>query len=972
MNWDIQRRVALSALIPLALLVIALPLFFLSQQAKELQRSVNLRGESLAKEIAAAGGHGLSQERLASIEPILQAAAAPDVVAVTIANHNGNVIYRTNYRTNAPTDPGDAYVAPTSSLIFMRPIPNHSALPMTDRDTHRDEGISANKTDNTVTPENSQKAAASPPILGWVIVELSRDRSPGIHNYIWQGLLFTFAIFILAIFMVIKSSKRFALPVTKLSEAANAIKKGNFDIEINTGATGELLTLERSIKSMAGSLKQSRDKLQEEVGQATTDLLSTIQIVERQNKELAMARHQAVLANKVKSEFLANMSHEIRTPMNGVLGFLKLLGKTNLNTIQTDYVATIEKSANNLLVIINDILDISKIEAGKIKLQPSTYNLRSCIDEVVAILAPSAHEKNLELINIFYQDVPPDLRGDVTKVRQILTNLVGNALKFTERGEIAIRTMFEDEEPDGIRIRISVSDTGIGIKEKDQTRLFRSFEQADSSSKRRFGGTGLGLAISRSLAELMGGGIDVDSKAGVGSTFSFTFVHKKARTKPHPLQGQIEAIQTLWRGTNIIILEPNQTAQTALRHQLNELDIEASLTHDWESFEKRLSHLGNVVERQLCMISIDRTAVGNADVERRIQALNQRQDLTVLALINSADANIHQHFAQLGCRFCLTKPLRLSDLLNVLAPTQTERLVDRQTDGNTASQYADHLTPIQLGLHPPFGSTSTTTDNQSRAARETPLQGLHILIAEDNAINARFLEDLLSQSGARIEIVENGELVINALAQHPFDLILMDIQMPKMNGVEATQYIRKADQPYRNIPIIALTADAMPEDRMQFKSAGINSVLIKPIDDTLLFSEISRLSALTAEARPGFTSDLIKTADISATDRVTTLRPGVTPPVQKTRLTQELFAMLIQELPDFMRSMTAAFNDKNLKALEEHTHKLHGAVSYCDVPDLKMALKTLERAVKNHDHDLIEPSLDAVGQQIGIVLQRMH
>jgi len=914
MNWDIQRRVTFSALLPLAFLVIALLFYYLSQLRDEITNAVNIRGNAIASEISAASGHGISKEHLERIEPLFAAAfQKPDVSSITLINNDGSVIYRKSRKISDDNTEQAEHRDRSSSLVFMRRIINHT-LPA------------------TIDEVSEQKH------LGWVIVELSHiDTNEQQIRLTWEGLLFTLVVFLIATVMIARVSRRFAQPVTQLTQFANELEKGNFEIEFKAGASGELANLERSLKSMAASLKRNREELESEVKQATSNLLSTIQVVEKQNKELMIARQAALSASKIKSDFLANMSHEIRTPMNGILGFVKLLNKTDLNSVQKEYLFTVEKSAQNLMHVINDVLDISKIEAGKTILQNVEYNLRECIEDVIALLAPVAQEKKLELVNIIYGDTPLDFFGDVQKIRQILTNLLGNAIKFTERGEIVLRTMLEEIDEEKATIKINVTDSGIGIPVKDIPRLFHTFEQADNSSKRPYGGTGLGLAISRSLAKLMGGVMDVQSKEGVGSTFSFTFTHNMLISKPQPIHDIIEDIRSRRNLISVYVYEPHENALTSLRHILEDLDINPQYCIGLD--QMLACSVAERAENCICFVAVP-TDIKDPVVTTYLPKIAKHHCKTV-ALINSADSSIHEFYRGLNCRYTVTKPIRYKDIVNVIADESPQS-----------------IRPVQV--------------NQPKAVENDTLShcgfpgaiysGLNFLIAEDNSINAKYIFSVLKETGASMTFVRDGKQVLDALEENSYHLILMDIHMPQMNGVEACNVIRETNRDYSLIPIIALTADALPEDKESFLAIGMNSVLIKPVDDITLLREINHQLHIDGEQYFEGKTTVGHEANSLATNSAF---------VDNIKPRQDLLQMLLKELPLFQQQLNDAFEQNNVAELRNFAHKLHGATSYCNVPHLKNAVKELERASKHADIDLIQNNLLAVNAAIA-ALMREH
>ena len=357
-------------------------------------------------------------------------------------------------------------------------------------------------------------------LLGWVEIELSHSGML-LRGYrsLFASLLLIAAGLAGAALLALRMGRTINRPISQIKLAVAQLKDGHLETRLPPLGSQELDDLASGINRMAGTLQNAREELQHSVDQATEDVRQNLETIEIQNIELDLARKEALEASRIKSEFLANMSHEIRTPLNGILGFTHLLQKSELTPRQLDYLGTIEKSADSLLGIINEILDFSKIEAGKLVLDNIPFNLRDLLQDTLTILAPAAHAKQLELVSLVYRDTPLSLVGDPLRLKQILTNLVSNAIKFTREGTIVARAMLEEEHEDSVQLRISIQDTGIGLSNQDVRALFQAFSQADNSLSRQPGGTGLGLVISKRLIEQMGGEIGVDSTPGEGSEF---------------------------------------------------------------------------------------------------------------------------------------------------------------------------------------------------------------------------------------------------------------------------------------------------------------------------------------------------------------------------------------------------------------------------------------------------------------------
>ncbi len=871
-SLGIKYQLRIITLIPVLLVALLFAIFYNIQYNKALKQQISQLGHAFINQLVPAAQVAIQQDDSRALQQLIDASSAnPEIQSLAFYDANGKLLASRGGKHGLQY----SFTAPkiTKGYIFSKELPRFST--------------------NFVAPIST---------IGWVSMNMDTK----------FALIKRYQMYIITIFITLAGlliglgihyilSRQIYRPITRLRRSMKQILSNEFETTIKMSSSGELGIIEEGCFHLQKQYLSAIHEMNQSIEVATADLQQGLELLEEKNIELSLDKKKSEEKSRQKSEFIANMSHEIRTPMNGVIGFTNVLLESHLDPLQMDYVKTIKSSAQDLLSTINDILDYSKIDAGKLNLDCIPLNIRTCIDEVLSLISPNAHKKGIDLIPATDVNVPKTVLGDPLRIKQIISSLVSNAVKFTDYGYVLIRTRIEQETDKDYTLCFSIIDTGIGISSEDQTTLFHAFNQANTTITRRYGGSGLGLVICKKLAERMRGRIVIESELHKGTTFSVFLTLEKLAAY------EVDKNQThRFSNLNVLCFDDNPLHLEALCNGLGYWGINCIRVHAFNQLEKAFK---THKQCHLAFINV------NQGCEQQVSLVLKKQSIPCLLVSKW----FIQDYQTLGAQGLLFKPANIQKLHDGI-----ESVLNQMTITKTNHQ--------------------ELTDLRAQLCKAQP----NLLIAEDNPVNRLLFNSLLGKN-ANIDTVDDGEQSVAICHKKRFSAILLDLQMPKLNGLDAARLIRQESLLNKNTPIILISANASDISKERLQKAGIELCIQKPIDEKHLLEHLLRIMNKTTTAAIDWSLCIQKVSGNHA-------------------LAVEFLDAFVVELQKNRADFLLLLNNKNLQGLEQLAHKLHGACCFCGVTQLQQNAAQLETLAANAKHvdslraefaQLIE-SIDAV------------
>jgi two-component system sensor histidine kinase BarA len=857
MTLGIRQRVLIITLLPLCMITLLLGGYFINTRLDDAQAALIDKGQTMAQMMASSAEFGLLVGNIEILNGLIRSSIkAEEVDDVAFLNPAFETLTR-GQQGASPLDKNAGYpLHKNDQVYFLHPVVATGV--------------------DVLDPLDAVDGALEPEFIGWVVIVLSENPTKERQfEILIKGVILALIGLLTTVFIASRFGQRITNPILGLTHVIEMLQHGHLETRASLSSTGELRSLAQGINRLAQRVQESNQTLESRVDKATKRLRSTLVHLEKQNQALDKARKRANNANLAKDEFLARMSHELRTPLTSVSGFARLLDQTELKTDQKEYTRIINLTSGLLLSIIDDILDYSKLESNAIELEEIPFDFENCILDVLEMQTAAAHDKGLELVPVIESETPKFLVGDPVRLRQILTNLISNSVKFTSQGHVCIHVVPTKISPVESKLKIIVEDTGTGIPQDSIDNLFQAFSQADTSITRKYGGSGLGLVIAKRLTELMSGDISLKSEEGRGTQITLNI--------PFTVSQRQRLDSNRYTDT-VVIYDQHPLVRESLKKQLSIIRteiIEASTFEQLVTLSKEKSSCSVI-----CGLPTNRVS------QESIQEIHSLVDIHKGKVILLSGQPL---------------PLFLSNrVVQLRKPPRTQLLLNA-------------LSPNSYKLPSPTHEKELFIDGNPK-----------VLVAEDNDFNRLLIGKILQQADTEVIEASTGEEAVRATVLYSPDLILMDVHMPVMDGIEATRQIRLTNT---QIPIIALTANVIASEHTKLIEAGVNHVLLKPIDDHELCHTIdSFLSGKEPFPLPAGTKNK------TSTD------------LNKYNVS---YSELEEELSKQLEGLMDGFSNSDIQKMRNHSHQLQGLAGLYQIPEIEVTGNNLHDALINEDYKAI-------------------
>lgn len=898
----IRGRIFIAATIPAILISILLGCYYIINWTSDANNRINVNGSRYSLDLAKLSEFALFTDNVDFLVKLSQSIFSdPDVFSVRILNKDKEDVVNNispNYKGIVAAEDID------SNMTFMAVVRGGQLMTI-EHDEYFDSPVTDGFSD----------------ILGWIEVIMTDHHILGLkRDKIIHIMMIMIVVIAASLLLAYYIASRITKPILNIKDNVEKIASGKTVIKDKSGDKDELGDLENAFFDMAIVVNNSRFELQKQVDIATARNRDTITSLEKSNAELRRARESMQRANEAKSEFLARMSHEIRTPLHSIIGFLNLIKRTDLNSKQSEFVRVIDHASGHLLQLINDILDISSLDANAVDIAKESLNIRDCLEDAVLFMSPAAHNKGLELIFLIDSDVPLHLLGDCYHLKQVIINLVSNAIKFTNKGEVVISASLLSNDLDSATILISVSDSGEGIAPEKLDMIQMPFYQADNSKSRGYEGAGLGLAIVKTILKLMGASLSIKSTPELGSEFSFSLTLNKEDNDA------VGEYHNSFSGKKILCCDSHRLALRSLRNQLLTWSHKIYTAPSLERAEELLRSVAETGDQpfDLFIAGVDKATADSGQFRDKLLSLAERYPAPLLLLIGDEGRHVCTSLSSFADCVCITKPVAH----NYLHATINGIFSNKQ------------LYPVN-------------SDNLTRPEQPSP-DSFHatsrVLLAEDNDFNRLYVSSLLCDRGMAVTEARTGTEALKLALDEHFDLILMDIHLPEMDGLIVSRKIQAESELNNSTPILALTADVYIQGQTDLKAAGIADVIIKPINEQIFWNTLAKWLNYRHEEDP--------------------LNIKKSP---ADEIKQNLLPRLIEELPGHSSRIHAAFVCGDRDGLAEHLHQLKGVAGYFQLSALSDAAAQADLYVRNAEAiilDEVRPLIERIDEKIQAILSR--